>query len=742
MAGLKSSLRRGTSLSTSLTSLGVRAHSQGGGGGPAPIVAIAPDAASAPLKAAYSVRRVKTGYAGAAMKVSTDNNTTSTDINFTDASLNSLIDDAAMVTRFNLTAGAAEFRTRQVYDQSGNGYHVTPGASSTGPRTQRAATGDGGTPGHRMTVNGYGLSTDPVVANSAGPFSVGNPSDVLTVIVVASIRGWGGTGFGTTQPGSVNTLCGTLLGFGQAPTTNDKTHQFLATAASDGTNSSDPRYGDVCAVGDIYGGFIERSVTWNRLRTIALRFEGQNVSMFCGQTKIGEETLTVPQLSAVKVWLACNATNAAVGNTANVEWKEYLFYQAALADAELLGIMKNCGTFFSALGDPVVPSMVNQFVLGQSLAGLFWTQTYTPANASGFSNFPTLMKAYLGYGATDDFRAVPLNPGGSNNGANGAPDVNGTFYGGSAVQKAARDTTTFQNYWYEDTSLSGMAGAGPDLTAAQTAVLTAVHRKRPSIIFTDHGQQEALGLGSASSTANGTPADPLFGTATVQKYKDGMKNTWALMRANAGRPNAPIVMAVLAKVGSNDAGAEAVRQAQLQLASEVSGLTLAHITYDEVLLDVVHPDDASMKRYARRLALIEANILKPGSVPFWRGPRVSNAVFTDGTKTAIRVTIDYPTGCGGDDFTMGAGNCGFYVKDTGAAKTVTATKESATSILLSLNTACVGATTMQFLFGRGWDPATVPMDNAASRFPTLGVAGDGTGAVNFPLEATVPISVN
>ncbi|MBB3313642.1 hypothetical protein FHT78_005436 [Rhizobium sp. BK196] len=713
-----------------------------GGGGPAPIVAIAPDAASAPLRAAYSVRRVKTGYAGPAMKVSTDNNTTNTDINFTDASLNSLVDDAAMATRFNLTAGATEFRTRQVYDQSGNGFHVTPGASSTGPRTQRAATGDGGSPGHRMTVNGYGLSTDPVVANSAGPFSIGNPTDVLTVIVVASIRGWGGTAFGSTQPGSVSTLCGTLLGFGQAPTTGDKSHQFLATAATDATSSSDPRYGDVCAVGDVSGGLIERSTTWNRLRTFALRFEGQKVSMFCGQTKIGEETLTVPQLTSVKVWLACNGTSAAVGNTANVEWKEYLFYQAALADAEILGIMKNCGTFFNALGDPVIPSIWNQFVLGQSLAGLFWTQAYNVANASGFSNFPTLVRAYIGHTATDDFRAVPLNPGGSNNGANGAPDINGTFYGGSAVQKAARSTTSFQNYWYEDTSLADMAGAGPDLTAAQAAVLASAHRRRPSIIFTDHGQQEALGLGADASTANGASGDPLFGTATVQKYKDGMKNTWSLMRANAGRPNAPIVMAVLAKVGGNDAGAEAVRQAQLQLAAEVPNLTLAHITYDEVLLDVVHPDDASMKRYARRLALIEANILKPGSVPYWRGPRVASAVFTSGAKTAVRVAIEYPVGCGGDDITMGAGDCGFYVKDSVGAKTVTATKESAASVLLSLNSACVGATTMQFLFGRGWDPATVPMDNAASKFPTLGVAGDGTGAVSFPLEATAPITVN
>jgi len=189
--------------------------------------------------------------------------------------------------------------------------------------------------------------------------------------------------------------------------------------------------------------------------------------------------------------------------------------------------------------------------------------------------------------------------------------------------------------------------------------------------------------------------------------------------------------------GSFDTGYNSIRAAHQEWDNGDDQLNIsdtmdyAIINPDMIGGNTSHYGGASMQRRGIQEAIgIEYSL---GLVTRYGAPRILGFFFTNDARTAIRVSI---THTGGTDFTPTTGILGFVVTDTVGAKTISsAERESASAILLTLSTACVGATTATYLAGKNPSgPTGLVVDNQ-TEFVALRTLGEGA-TVQDPVRSS------
>lgn len=659
-----------------------RSKSQGGGSTPQPIVSVHPDDYSVKPTSSWSLRKVNPSFAGSPVQVSGNTVTTLVDIGFTTSARDALVSDSALATAMS---GNTELRTRTVYDQYGS-LPLKPLSAGGGPRVFRAAAASAAKrPAFKPVGNLQGLTTN--ITDGTGPFNIGGTGDKLSIIMAFTVLGYGGAAFATspTVPSAGTNNNGTMLGFGSANT------EFLAIAETENTISNDLTYGGLCVLNDDMKMLFERSTDFSgaRRRVVGLKFDGTRVSGFLGSKKMFESDFTTTELDAVRMWVGSYNNG---GNTANVEWYEQdVWNNLLIPDADFLNLMKNVGDAWDCYYDAVETIQASTVTEGQSNAG---------TTLNGSNEYRARLKQLLGSN--------------SYHGQMPSTALNVTAFGGSAVQKAACATASPANYWLEQ-DLS----VGPNMQTAKTAIAAHPRKHLPYVLQLAIGEQESVGFEYGASTFSGTVGDPLYHATTVQKYKDGIKRMIAETTASAGHAPVKSVVISLHKttVNSYDIGWDMVRQAQIELSEEDPSIQFVSASLDLVLVDTVHwATDQVQTKLSPRLANITAMALKPSLNLNIRGPKITGYQFTDSSRTVIRATLQHAPN-GGNDFTPTTGISGFYVADSGGAKTITsAVRVDATHIDITVP-ACVGATVAQYIKGGVYDAAKTIVDNATQPFP-------------------------
>jgi hypothetical protein len=366
-----------------------------------------------------------------------------------------------------------------------------------------------------------------------------------------------------------------------------------------------------------------------------------------------------------------------------------------LPDADVLAIMKNVGQFWNSYADPVETLDLNVALFSQS-NGINNEGTWWPVLRS-------LLMASTRLGSNAAIHRLPAQFNGS------------TGFGGASLQKAACATSAPSNYFLEQSGADG-----PRLATAKAALATYATRFRPFYGIIAIGEQESVGVEDAVSTFSGTIGDPLYGQAEAETYNAFMRSIVTSYETAIGRGAVRWSIEALHKQDGYSAGYEKIRQAQMDVADADSRIGFYSPTLDLQLepADHIHYTSAEqvnkqMPRRANRIAMA----VKPSLNLNIEGPRITGFAFTDDTRTVIRATLVHALN-GGTDFTPTTGISGFYVADTVGEKTISsAVREDATHVLLTLSSACVGATTAQYIRGNTYDQTKTIVDNAAVPFP-------------------------
>jgi hypothetical protein len=172
--------------------------------------------------------------------------------------------------------------------------------------------------------------------------------------------------------------------------------------------------------------------------------------------------------------------------------------------------------------------------------------------------------------------------------------------------------------------------------------------------------------------------------------------------------------------GSYDTGYDAIREAHRQL--DASGDCL--MVRGTCNYTIINPDGSGgvsahyggVDQAKSGVAWAHGILYLLGQRSTYGGPRVTRAKISNAEKTQIDVSIAHKSGT---DFTPTSGIAGFVVTDSGGTKTISAAaRQNATTIRLTLSTACVGATTVSYLAGKNpGGPSNVVLDNSATAYP-------------------------
>jgi len=269
--------------------------------------------------------------------------------------------------------------------------------------------------------------------------------------------------------------------------------------------------------------------------------------------------------------------------------------------------------------------------------------------------------------------------------------------GGSAVRKDTLNT----DYWWDTDTVS----PGPELTGFYAKV-DAQYAQRSSV----HAVLWSQG--------NGDLFD-IPGTFSKADYKDSLKKVFDDMRNEIGN-HLQIVISKFHRrsSGSEDEGAQAVREAQIELIEENSWIHFGCEFYDLPLRDATHLTQTSYEemaaREARRMAAIFGQLGPQGTL----GPQLGKATLkTD----RIEIPIIHDAGT---DFTPSTSIENFHIEVDGTPATpdsLTRKDANTVEILLSEGTAPTPLEIVKVICGYGLmvglTEANVLTDNASNPLP-------------------------
>jgi len=272
-----------------------------------------------------------------------------------------------------------------------------------------------------------------------------------------------------------------------------------------------------------------------------------------------------------------------------------------------------------------------------------------------------------------------------------------TAAGASAVDRRAVQTTATDNYWWD----LDAGQPGPLLTAAVADIKA--HGVTPTGVVWAQGEQDAKSLA-------GLVTNP---PTTVDRYKQATEDVFDYFRSELGIPDLAFYIQQIGPETAADrhAAHHLIREAQTEMAAALPDVHIAALSYDQDLVDSVHFAGAGYAVLGSRLARFIADEQGEAGVTYGSGPTMLSAAGQSG-NTEVVVTLQHAAGT---DFTPATLIDGFLVEDSLGTVTVNSVaRQSATEIILTLNTALSGASQVSYINGvAAWDNTDIVTDNAA-----------------------------
>jgi len=253
-----------------------------------------------------------------------------------------------------------------------------------------------------------------------------------------------------------------------------------------------------------------------------------------------------------------------------------------------------------------------------------------------------------------------------------------TWLGGSSVQRSAVAPGSTA-YWWDDPLNQGLSGVpGPCLTAALAWILAHPNRADLAAIVWIQGEQDCFAIGGNPGIASNTANHPYEGRASLAAYRSQLARVLGHFRLALGRPDLPILIAELGRLGSS-AGTwvvDEMRRIQHQVAASMPGVEIASVTRDQNLSDAVHLDTAGYAAVAARLARFAAARIG-GAGTARLGPRLSRAMLEeDACRLDLEIAHD-----GGGAVQAGSPVTGIRVEDDNGIRTPSSFEVAGPSLL-------------------------------------------------------------
>ena len=271
--------------------------------------------------------------------------------------------------------------------------------------------------------------------------------------------------------------------------------------------------------------------------------------------------------------------------------------------------------------------------------------------------------------------------------------------------------------WWDPTLNAGAGGAGAYAITDRAHVVT-MKANLPAGQTFDGGFVRLWAQGEGDAAVGISQADYVnslcgsgYVTGLIKYFRDGDGATTKVIISPLGRNS-----------GVTNAAIKAIRDAETEAVANVASTSMAIENCDLVRRanNDWHPksfgeDILGFDRLAHFHARTLAFALGCSSVTY-KGPEVASVTAVLSTTTTV--TLTYPSGCGGTDFTPTTGIEGFAVYDDGVSKAISAAiRTSATTILLT-HAAVVGTRTVQYLPGQGsLNRANMLRDNFSTPMP-------------------------
>lgn len=617
------------------------------------IVPLSPmEASQAPL-AIYSLRKVNSAYSGNCLQIRNSLNATA-NIGFTAAGV---VDMAAVAAHAALGDGTAKVGIW--YDQSGNGHNAT---GSVRPKiiSGMLTIADGSTmPGIDFQSKTEGLVTTTTPLNIGGTYN-------LCVLAVYGCYGWSSGGTHSRSPASYTSSGQAIVSYG----TSDANRLVVPNGGTAGEALFYNKTKELFVEAD--------ATTFPRFRNIAFNQTGANVSGFADERQLwSNRPHAVTGAASQRITVG---TTGAGNQSMNGPLFEVILFNpaTALSDEETLQMMAWQRDYWGDLDAARYPERYFIAFGGQSNAQYYGTDNQSGNGTAGTNALDRIfvpeIEALIG-ADTDTLKEV-------------AAVASTTAFGGSGITKASKaaDTGETTNYWWDET----VPSVGPRLTTFVSTVANAVgaqgaFRYQNPVIIWSQGEEEAVDITASVAGVSAT------------EWKGYTQDVWDYMRTQFGDSTIPVIIQPLGRQGSRDALMRQLRLLQGEMADEDANVYLSAETAGLAMQDNVHFDKytSSTEGYdlgAKRLAHAVAALIYGVDTPY-KGPEISGASFV--STTVIDVTLTYPTGCAGTDFTPTSGILGFTVTDGVGTKTISsAVRQDASTIRITVSTACSGSTTV------------------------------------------------
>ncbi len=209
------------------------------------------------------------------------------------------------------------------------------------------------------------------------------------------------------------------------------------------------------------------------------------------------------------------------------------------------------------------------------------------------------------------------------------------------------------------------------------------------------GEAEAGSGDNGTNYINGcTGGSPSYNTGLFQYFRTGDGGATPIIVTPLGQ-NTSVPDAILA----------GIRDAQTTITANTAATYLGPETADTIrsapndwhpvsFNNSIYGFDRQCHWHARTLA----HALSCTAV-VWQGPEVASAAIVDSTHTDV--TLTYPAGCGGTDFTPTSGIEGFTIFDAGVSKAISAAVRTDSTHVRLTHAAISGARTVQYVSENG-----------------------------------------
>jgi len=701
-----------------------------------------PMSASVAPAAIWSMRKIRTAYAGACLRVANSAGT-QTDIGWVTDPAGSgyqVIDQAALIAHSTAGGSNGTLLPKKWYDQSGNGRDLTYASTGTflKPSTMTRALGGADLPSFDFDGSfSGGFSTSTAIP--AGWLNFGGTYN-FSMFAIMNVLG-PVTSTSGAQPRTYPTNLASFDAVMASTGTNDTDIIACVTESSSGQTiygkangrsalAADYPFAKQYPIGLGLSAAPALAFSAARKSTYWFNQKGANVSAGGGGIQSFADRPHGYSAAASKSFILGTRNGA---RPANSQFSEVILFNHAtdqLSDIECQGIDAWTQAFWGAVQTPRVPYRAALTIMGESTAAGLAIQSSTSGEPNNIGDsawariFVPKWLEYMGrsYTNTDivfpDVRSHGLS--GSSGLRPSATLDSQMAIVGSSWQGITNGNSTTNFWWDQKYNIPGPCYWLWHKAALEPAYGGAYGQ--PYI----NAWQCVITQGINDTEIADT--DPTNGI-TYANWKAAWKSMIALARSDSGKQIQFFFYMFKRPGGDYPLGAKELRFRDLweEITTELADCSmLPEGGIIELGGDHTHAAAGPANAYgydqvAHWFARSGAAAL--GASVSYKGPEIVSAAKT--SSTVIDVTITYPAGCAGTDFTPSSGIFGFFVYDNAVLKTISsAIRVNATTIRLTMSAALTGTVTVDYVPNASQD-ATTDTDDGSRVRDNQNVGGKG-----------------